>query len=464
MNDHRYNFRVNVTVILVIIIFIINNGAQFLLYSNQNVLAEALLDAVTTETVAQIRWVIAASLLTSAATLIFWGYFSDKYSKKNILIISSAIWIAACFYIFFDSKITYEGLLVAQIFFGLGFGAVWPICYSLLGDIVKPEKRGLVFSFVGLTMGIGMTIGLFLGSLFSSASYWRFPFLIISIIGCILIIIFLVIGTDLKKGGVEHELKDVLKEGAVYTYEIKREHLRTIWRKPTNVNLFLQGIPGMIPWAMILIIAPIFFQTLNYEENTANLIVLLSQSTNIIGAIFGGWYGDRLALRSQRKRLLFVGLSILIPIPFFATAFLLPYPTVGSDAGFGTFWTTPLYPVGFLLISIGSFFAGNAGVNWYTINSDVNEPETRATIISFHTVTDRIGNALGPVLAATIGPLLAIQTGRSDAWIIAIGTLFWIPCAYFWLRSMKYIDQDVQTMKTLLKQRAKELEQGLKSK
>lgn len=245
MAERWYDFRVTITVILVIAIFIINNGAQFLLYSNQNVLALSLLGSESAQALAQIRWVIAASLLTSAATMVFWGYFSDKYSKKYILIISSVIWIAACFYIYFDTGITYEGLLISQIFFGLGFGAVWPICYSLLGDIVKPEKRGMVFSVVGLTLGLGMALGLFLGSWFSG--WWQFPFFLISLIGSILIVIFLILGTDLKRGAAEHELKKVLEEGAIYTYDIKPEHLRTIWKKPTNVYLFIQGIPGMIP-------------------------------------------------------------------------------------------------------------------------------------------------------------------------------------------------------------------------
>ncbi|MHA1266578.1 MAG: MFS transporter [Candidatus Helarchaeota archaeon] len=461
MSEPRwYDLRVSLTVIFVIVIFIINSSAQFLLYSNQNILAEFFFGSTDAQAVANIRWVIAASLITSAATSVFWGYFSDKYSKKYMLILSSSIWIAACYYIFFlGYTIYYTQLLLAQIFFGFGFGAVWPICYALLGDIVKPENRGKTFSIVGLVTGVGLAIGLFLGSLFSS--YWQLPFLIISLLGTIVVGIFLVIGTDLKRGQAEHELEHVLEEGAEYTYEIKRDHLRTIWKKPTNVNLFIQGIPGMIPWAVLLIVAPIYFQNLGYDENNANLIVLGSQITNVIGAIFAGWFGDRLAVKSQRKRILFVALAILIPIPFFLTAFLLPYPLVGPDAGLDIFFTTPLYPVGFMLISIGSFLAGAAGVNWYAIIEEVNEPETRGTVISFHALTDRIGNALGPVFAATTGPLLIAGAGQSDAWIISIGILFWIPCALFWFRSMKHIDHDVQTMKSLLKERAKELQKTL---
>ena len=190
--------------------------------------------------------------------------------------------------------------------------------------------------------------------------------------------------------------------------------------------------------------------------------MLGSQITNVLGAIFAGWYGDRLAVKSQRKRVIFVALCILIPVPFFATAFLLPYPIVAATpiAGLDAFFANPMYIGGFLLISAGSFLAGSAGVNWYTIMSDVNVPETRATIISFHALTDRLGNAFGPMLAAIAGPLLAVG-GQSDPWIIVIGVLFWIPCAYFWFRAAKTVEPDVQEMKTLLKKRAKELKAGL---
>lgn len=333
MSEHWYNLRVQITVLFVIIIFIINNGAQFLLYSNQQVIATALSVSIT-----DIRLMISASLLTSAATMIFWGFLGDKFSKKYVLIFSSIVWILASFYIYFTTD--FEGLFLGQILFGLGFGAVWPISYSLLGDIVKPENRGKVFSVVNLTTGLGLVIGLFLGSGFQAD--WRFPFLIVSLLGTANIILFLFIGTDLKRGGAEHELKQVLAEGAIYKYEIKREHLKTIWKKRTNLNLFLQGIPGMIPWAVLLLIVPIYFQHLGFEANTANLITLLSQASNVVGALFAGWYGDRLAIKSQRNRLLFIGLAILIPVPFFISAFLLPFPLVGPNAGFEIFWITPI--------------------------------------------------------------------------------------------------------------------------
>ncbi len=454
MESRWYNIRANITVFLVIVIFIINSSAQFLLYSNQEVVAIAL-----GQTLADIRWMIGASLLTSASTMIFWGYLGDKYSKKYVLIVSSIIWIAASYYIFFVT--TFGGLFLGEILFGLGFGAVWPICYSLLGDIVKPESRGKTFSIVGLSLGLGLVIGLFLGSMFQS--FWQYPFLIVSICGTIVVFIFFLVGTDLKRGGAEHELKSVLDEGAIYHYEISREHLKKIWKKPTNINLFVQGIPGMIPWAVLLIIVPIYFQTLGFDANTANLIAILSQGTNVAGSIFAGWYADRLAVRSQQKRLLYISLSILIAIPFFIGAFLLPYPTVPAGSGFDVFWGTALYPIGFILISIGSFFAPAAGVNWYAVIEDVNEPEVRSTIISFHALTDRIGNAIGPGLAAGLSVFFANLFGPQwgDPWALIIASLFWIPCAFFWLLSMKYIDKDVGEMKDLLKQRAKELEQNL---
>jgi MFS family permease len=453
------NFRVNFTVIIVVVIFVINSSAQFLLYSNQDVLADAFFGNHLGAAIANIRWMIGASLLVSAATMIFWGYLGDKYSKKIILTLSSLIWIIACFSIYFTPGITYSQLFLEQIFFGLGFGAVWPICYSLLGDVVKPESRGKVFSIIGIVGGVGSVIGLFLGSIFTNS--WTMPFLIISVLGSGLILTFFIIGVDLKKGKSENELKTVLNEGAIYTYEVKREHLKKLWKKSTNVNLFLQGIPGCIPWGVLLIVAPMFFESLGFEITIAILIVVLSQAPSSVGAIFSGWYADRLAQRSQRSRLKFLTISILLPIPFFIAAFLLPYSFVGSapgvyDAGFEAFWATPLYPLWFVLIGIGSFFSSAAGTNYFAVIQAANEPEVRSTIISFQKVNDNTGTAFGPVFAGVFGIIWG------DRYAMAIATLFWIPCAYFWFRAMRTIEPDVQQMKDLLKERAKELEQHLK--
>lgn len=461
MQNSWYNFRVNFTVIIVIVIFVINSAAQYLLYSNQNVIADIFFGNHLGPAIANIRWMIGASLLTSAAMMIFWGYLGDKYSKKLILTLSSLIWIIACFSIYFISGITYSQLFLMQILFGLGFGAVWPICYSLLGDVVKAESRGKVFGILSIVVGAGSVIGLFLGSFFRTS--WTTPFLIVSILGSGLILIFLIIGVDLKKGRAEEELKTVLNEGAIYTYEIKPEHLKKLWKKSTNVNLFLQGIPGCIPWGVLLIVAPLFFESCGFDINIAILLVVLAQAPSAGGSIFSGWYCDRLAQKSQRSRVKFIAFSILFPVSFFITAFLLPYPFVGSapgsfDAGFEGFLTGPLYILGFTLIGIGSFLSSAAGANYFAIIQAANEPELRSTIISFNKVTDNTGTALGPGLAGVFGMLWG------DRYAMAIATLFWIPCAYFWFRAAKTIDTDVQDMKNLLAARAKELEQKLKSK
>jgi len=462
MQNKWENFRINSTVIIVIVIFVINYAAQYLLYSNQDTLA-----AQFNRPIADIRWMIGASLLVCAGTIILWGYFGDKYSKKRVLICSSIIWIIACYFIYFTPAITYTQLFIWQLFFGLGFGAVWPICFSLLGDIVKPERRGLVFSTISLLVGIGPVIGLFLGSIYESM--WQMPFLIISILGTGLICLYSIIGIDLKKGRAEHELKKILDQGAVYRYEIKREYLRKLWSKGTNVNLFLQGIPGCIPWGVLLIVAPTFFHALGFDKNTAVLIIILSQTPSALGTFFGGWYADRLVLKSQISRLKFLTICLVLPVPFIIAAFLLPYPFVGSmpgksDAGLGVFLTTPIYLLGFLLMGIGTFFTPIPGNNYFAVIEAANEPELRGTIISFQKVNDNVGTALGPFLAASLSTFFGglFNERWGDPLAVAVGILFWIPCAYFWSRAWKTIEPDVQQMKNLLKERAKELEQHLK--
>jgi MFS family permease len=216
----------------------------------------------------------------------------------------------------------------------------------------------------------------------------------------------------------------------------------------------------------MLIIAPKFFFDLGFDKNTANLIIILSQTPSALGAIFGGWYADRLVQRSQASRLKFLTMSLLIPIPFLITAFLLPYSYVGPEAGFGVFWTTSLYPLGFILIGIGSFFATIPGNNYFAVIEAANEPELRSTIISFQKVNDNLGSAIGPGLAATLSVFFSSHFGLrwGDPFAVTIAILFWIPCAYFWFRAMKTIEHDVQQMKSLLLERAKELDQNLKPK
>ncbi|KAG0322721.1 hypothetical protein BG000_002815 [Podila horticola] len=93
-------------------------------------------------------------------TSIFWGYMSDRYGRRPILLLGLI------------------GSTIASLFFGLSKSLVWAIvsrsmcgllngnvgvAKSMLGEIADPSNQSQAFSIFGFAWGIGMIVGPVLG-------------------------------------------------------------------------------------------------------------------------------------------------------------------------------------------------------------------------------------------------------------------------------------------------------------
>lgn len=114
------------------------------------------------------------------------GALSDRFGRKNILIISLAGSVVG--YILFGIGGSLPVLFAGRIIDGLTAGNI-TILFAYISDVTRPDERAKWFGYVGAAMGIGKIGGPALGGLLGSISI-GLPFFVTA--GLILLSIFIV--------------------------------------------------------------------------------------------------------------------------------------------------------------------------------------------------------------------------------------------------------------------------------
>ena len=172
--------------------------------------------------------------------------------------------------------------------------------------------------------------------------------------------------------------------------------------------MFLQGIPGCVPWG---ILGSFMNDYLSADRGAtvmeATAVVVMFSVGDFIGKVVGGMLGQYLYNRSKKSVcLLMGGTTMLGTLPL---VYLLNAP----------FQLTP-----FCFISlVGGTCAAVTGGNIKAIVLNVNVPEMRGVANGLFGLTDDLGRGFGPALIA----FLELAVGGRQA-AFTIGAFFWVIC------------------------------------
>ncbi|MBL0262655.1 MAG: MFS transporter [Leptospiraceae bacterium] len=427
----------------VILAFWMIIGMTFFLFGDQNLIAPNLKNIASSFGIVdqkEIDWYMGGLIpifffILGGCVSISMGYFSQKFSRKNLLIFSVLMGEIPCMLTGFSTS--YAEFFIYRVLCGFGLGGVFPILFSIVGDYFSSKSRVTATAYVSLAMGLGVGIGQLAGGILGQAdpiNGWRTSFVVMSAPSFLFALIYAFFCSEPKRGAKEEEFQDI--DVDELNNRLSWQDVKVILSSKTNLGVFLQGIPGCVPWGVFFVFLVDYYETA-YSLGKAEASGLLTFAAIgiFLGTFLGGVIGQRLFNINRTYQPIFVMTSIFLGV--FPCLFLLHAGPIVNSPLFilvniftGMIITFPLSNVRSILIS-------------------ANAPKNRSAAFALYNLTDDLGKGLGPALSAII---LTLVPERTTA--LSISILFWIPCALFWLPIVLYFKKDELNVRESLVQDA----------
>ncbi|MES2821674.1 MAG: MFS transporter [Pseudomonadota bacterium] len=271
--------------------------------------------------------------------------------------------------------------LLVRMGVGIGEASYAPAANSLIGDLFPAHKRARAMGIFMLGLPLGLLLAFFtIGAMVEAFDSWRAPFFIAAVPG-VLLALFMFFIKEPQRGAAESVQ---VATTAVEKPLRKVLAIRTFWW------LVLAGLCfNFATYAcnsfMVPMLQRYFLLPLGQAAVATGVIVGL---TGLVGLTLGGLIADRLHQKSERGRLLFGAVSMLIAALATGTALLLGKVDIGLFVA---------------VFSLGWLFAYNFYTCVYTAIQDVVEPRLRATAMAlFFAGLYLLGGGLGPVVVGLL--------------------------------------------------------------
>ncbi len=378
--------------------------------------------------------------VVGALISLVWGYMSDRFSRRKLMLFSVLIGEIPCFLSAFVQ--TYPQLFIARAFTGIGVGALFPLVFSYAADVFKEKERARANAFLSTAISLGAIVGMVVAGFTGTTFGWRLPFILVSVPNVFVVILFYLVSKEPKRGASEIAVGDLVEQGYTYLGKVRLSDYKDIFRIKTNLVLFIQGILGTIPWGAIPYFLVNFLETSkNLTKETATLVFIFFGVGNVLGIFFGGLIGGYLYKKKASYMPLFA--SITTAAGAFMALAALNFPPVTGVASFA------------VLSALGALAAATAsmtGPNVKTMVMNTNEPENRGRIFSVFNLTDSLGIGFGQFFAGVV----AASIGSVGA-ALNISALFWIPCSAILLVAVRSLPKDRQLLRKKMKRRAESM-------
>lgn len=388
--------------------------------------------------------------IISGISIIIFGYLADKIMRKWIVFAGSILFsIFSLLTIFVPSGFSgYIMFFLLTSINAIGFGAIIPSIFSLIGDLISQTERSKGFSFFSISSLIGTALGLLLATIAGPID-WRMAYLVAGMAGVITTVLILFFREPSRIGkDYSHLVKEDIIE---YSYRIKISDLRRIFKKKSNVWLVVNFVDTIPTGIILFLLFEYMNQFHNIPANISLIFLGLILLSTLLGTLVFGFIGDNLFKKGNKKARVHLALfGNIFPIPFLFIALIIPF-RVSDPNSIINVLSNPGVIIWIVLFVIGLFANGAVNGNWYATVADINLPENRATVLATTNFFDIIGKALGPLIGAFI----------SDAFNYTIGMMisifFWILIPFFWIPVLKNVVKDMRQTDKIFKKRLEEL-------
>ncbi len=384
-----------------------------------------------------------AFTLIGALISIIFGYLTDKVSRKWLLVATVLIGEIPClmtgFKVFTQ---TIESFTILRILTGIGIGGVYPITFSLIADYFQEEHRPTATAWVNVAWMIGMVAGPVMAGFLTNTYGWRLPFILAAAPGFPTVLLFALYAKDPQRGRTEAALEGLIQKGLAYKQKIKFSDFRLLFANKTNIWMFLQSLPGTVPWGILGYWMIHFLEkTKGLTKEASTLVFLLLGVGATVGGIVFAYVGEWLYKKNPRYLPILCGTFVLLGIIPAVALVNVPLGAGGMGAA------------GFYILSfVTGFMVAVGTANAKAIVMNVNRPEHRGSVFAVYNITDNVGQGFGPA----IGGLL-VGLGYSFTFVMNFSLPFWLICGGLLFVVARFITMDRDALQAYLKGQAKEM-------
>ena len=349
--------------------------------------------------------------LLQALSAPFWGFMSDKMSRKMVILFGTGIWGLWTAAVGLTQN--FGQLLTIRAISGIGLGCLMPATFSIMSDTFPPKDRGKALGMLEATGVFGIivaTIGL---GFLATPTLWRWGYFLLggfSVISGIVVWLFV---KEPVRGAAEPELAGKITEKDAEKFGVSFSNVWKVLTIPTIWVAIAQGLAGSMPWVVMssfLITWLINERNIPAEQATIVFagIVLGTVFSNILGGFLGDWADQK---SPKYGRTIIGQISIISGIPL---TYIL-------------FTQTESWPLWALIVLC---FCTALMISWpgkgakEPMMQGVTPPELRATAFSMTTFIESGFAALVAIVAGSLADKIGLT--KAMIWTIPFP---WIICA-----------------------------------
>lgn len=368
-----------------------------------------------------------AFMLLGALMGLAFGYLNDKVSRKKLLILAVAIGEVPCLLTgIYAVTYNFEMFVFMRVLTGFGIGGIYPITFSLLSDYVSDKHRAKASAFVDIAWGLGILSGPLLASYALGTEYgWRLAFILAAVPSFPLIVLYWFVANEPERGQSEQTLASSVQ--AQNQNKPWLESFKSILANRTNLLLFIQGIPGSIPWGLLPFwIITFFREQRDFTVSQATYIWEVFGIATVVGGLAWAVLGDWLFQKKAKYVALLCSAMIFIGI---VPEYLLLNLTFSQFESY------------LVLAVVAGACISVASANTRALLMNVNRPSDRGKVFSTYNFFDSIGKGLGPI----IGSLILASTSDYQI-MVNIAISFWLVCAFIFGCAIFTVEKDRHLM------------------
>lgn len=371
----------------------------------------------------------------------FWGYISDKISRKKVIIFGTGIWGLWTAAVGLTQN--FGQLLTIRAISGIGLGCLMPATFSIMSDTFPPKDRGKSLGIMEATGVLGIVVATIGLGFLASPELWRWGYFLLggfSVISGLIVWLFV---KEPVRGAAEPELEGKITKEDSQQFSIKFADLIKVLKIPTIWVAIGQGLAGSMPWVVMgSFLITWFVNIKNIPESQSTLLFAGIVVGTALSNIIGGFLGDWAEVKNPKYGRTIVGqISIISGIPL---TYILFTQTDG--------W--PLWAMGVLSFFTALLISWPGKGSKEPMMQGVTPPELRATAFSMTTFIESGFAALAGVIAGS----LADRIGLSQAMLWTIPFPWTICAALFSLFYITY-PKDSAKLRQLMAERAELIEQ-----